>query len=271
MQGISAIRLGSCCFLVLLWAGPEARPAHAAPPQLSLSAYRALGQTDLRQNGVNMVGAGTLSSPQGVAVDRDGHLYVADTFNHRVLAWASVTGFQNGDSATIVLGQPSPRQSNPYGIGPKGFSFPMSLSVDPSTGNLYVADFGNSRVLRFPKPFANLTGVEPDAVYGQPDFATHSANSSGVTAHTINQPRGVSVDGQGNLWVADTGNNRILRFPAAVLDATNPDADFALGQPDLHSASANHNAAVSASGFNQPAGLAFDSQNSLYVADYLNT
>src|SRR5579872_5994722 len=75
-------------------------PWATAQAQLSLSAYRALGQTDLRQNGVNMVGAGTLSAPQAVAVDHDGHLYVADTSNHRVLGWASATGFQNGDPAT---------------------------------------------------------------------------------------------------------------------------------------------------------------------------
>src|SRR5207245_3532000 len=86
----------------------------------------------------------------------------------------------------------------------------------------------------------------------------------------MNGPRGVAVDAQGNLWVADMGNNRILHFPAAVLNATNPAADFALGQPDLHSASPDHGAAVSASGFNQPTALAFDAQNNLYVADYLN-
>src|SRR5579872_7473005 len=77
-----------------------------AQTQLSLSAYRALGQMDLRQNGTNMVGAGTLASPQGVTVDHDGHLYVADTSNHRVLAWISATAFQNADPATLVLGQP---------------------------------------------------------------------------------------------------------------------------------------------------------------------
>src|SRR2546426_7708253 len=121
MQGITSTGFGHYRLLALLMAGLAAAPTAAGQPQLSLSAYRALGQTDLRQNGVNMVGAGTLSSPQAVAVDHDGHLYVADTFNHRVLAWSSATGFQNGDPATIVLGQPSPQQSNEYGIGPKGF------------------------------------------------------------------------------------------------------------------------------------------------------
>ena len=271
MQWITSIGFGSYGLLSLLMGALAATPATAGQAQLSLSAYRTLGQTDLRQNGVNMVGPGTLSSPQAVAVDHDGHLYVADTSNHRVLGWANAAGFQNGAPASIVLGQPNPQQSNPYGIGTKGFAFPFSVSVDPITGNLYVADLNNSRVLRFPKPFANPTRVEPDAVYGQPDFATRSPNSSGVTEHTMNAPRGVAVDGQGNLWVADTGNHRVLHFPAAVLNATNPAADFALGQPDLHSARANQGAAVSASGFNQPDALAFDAQNNLYVADYLNS
>src|SRR5207249_2114573 len=51
----------------------------------------------------------------------------------------------------------------------------------------------------------------------------------------------------------------------------NPSADLVLGQPDLASARANHGAALSAIGFNAPTGLAFDAQNNLYVADFLNT
>src|SRR5579872_1642141 len=215
-----------------------------AQTQLSLSAYRALGQVDLRQNGTNMVGAGTLNSPQSVTVDHNGHLYVADSQNHRVLAWTSAAGFQNGDPATLILGQPNSQQSNPLGIGTKGFNFPQSVSVDPVTGNLYVADLGDNRVLRFPAPFANPTRVEPDAVYGQPDFATRSPNSGGISEHFLYAPRGVALDAQGNLWVADTGNNRLLRFPVAVLNATNPAADLVLGQPDFHSAAPNRGAAL---------------------------
>src|SRR5437899_3363537 len=104
---------------------------------LSPSAYRALGQPDLRQNGVNMVAAGTLSGPSALALDANGHLYVADTFNHRVQAWVSSTAFQNGAPADLILGQPSPQHSNQLGIGVKGFSFPFSVAVDPISGNLY--------------------------------------------------------------------------------------------------------------------------------------
>ncbi|HKX00124.1 MAG TPA: NHL repeat-containing protein, partial [Bryobacteraceae bacterium] len=246
---------------------------------LSQSAYRALGQPDLRQNGVNMVAAGTLAGPQALALDSAGHLYVADTFNHRVQAWANAGAFQTGAPADLILGQPTPQHSNQLGIGVKGFSYPFDLAVNPTTMDLYVADYGDNRVLRFPKPFANPTRVEPDAVYGQPDFNTRTPDSSGVTARTMRGPRGVAFDGQGNLWVADAGNNRVLRFPAGVLNNSNPSADLVLGQPDFLSAGANRGGAISAAGFNMaavpqlvpPVGLAFDAQNNLYVADFQNT
>src|SRR5579864_2143417 len=74
---------------------------------LSSSAYRVLGQPDLLQNGVNMVDAAGFALPQGITVDGQGHLYVADTYNHRVLAWSSAAGFQTGDAAALTLGQPT--------------------------------------------------------------------------------------------------------------------------------------------------------------------
>ncbi len=243
----------------------------AGQAQLSLSAYRALGQTDLYQNGVNMVSADTLASPEAVAVDSAGHLYVTDTSNHRVLAWTSAAGFQNGQAAELVLGQPNPQQSNQHGIGPNGLSYPWGAAVDPITGDLYVADSGDNRVVRFPKPFANPTSVQPDAVYGQPDFATVAPDSSGITQHTLYGPRGVAFDAQGNLWVADTGNNRLLRFPAASLNKVNPAADLVLGQPDFHSGNPDRGGAISASGFDAPFAVAFDTKNNLYVADFVNT
>src|SRR5204863_8389040 len=143
------------------------------------------------------------------------HVCISDTRNARVLAWQDARSYQIGDPPTLVLGQPGPQYSRPLGIGTKGFNTPLGLAVDAGTGNLYVADSGNSRVLRFPSPFANPTRVEPDAVYGQPGFTT---NAPGASASLMNRPRSVTVDGGGNLWVADTGNHRVIRFGAASLD-----------------------------------------------------
>ena len=138
----------------------------AAEAQLSGSAYRVLGQPDLRQNGVNMVLGAELFGPGGLALDASEgqvRLYVADTRNHRVLAWADARSYRNDGAADLALGQPSRQYFTPMGIGPKALNTPAGLAVDPA-GRLYVADSGNHRVLRFPKPFGNGLRAEPDAV-----------------------------------------------------------------------------------------------------------
>ncbi len=243
-----------------------------AQAQLSPSAYRVLGQSDFRLDGLNMVQGVELYSPNGIAIDsRNGqtHIYITDTGNSRVLAWADAAMYQIGDAPGLVLGQPGPQYSNPLGIGVKGFNTPTGIAVDPTTGNLYVADTGNNRVLRFPSPFANPTRAEPDAVYGQSSF---SVNTAATTSTGLNAPRGVAFDSAGNLWIADTGNHRIVRYPASALNnPTQPAADQVLGQKDLSSGSANGGGQISASGFDTPIALAFDSQNNLYVSDLNNT
>jgi uncharacterized protein (TIGR03437 family) len=217
-----------------------------------------------------MVDGSGFSSPTGLAVDSDGHLYVADSANNRVQAFTSASAFQNGEPAALTLGQATARNSTALGIGVKGFGSPWSVAVDPVTGNLYVADPGNNRVLRFPKPFSNPARVEPDAVFGEPDFNTRTANSGGISAHSMSAPLGVAFDSHANLWVADTGNNRVLRFLAAVLNDQSPAADLVLGQPDFHSAAANAGKDVSAAAFNTPTALAFDAHGDLYVSDSVN-
>jgi uncharacterized protein (TIGR03437 family) len=219
-----------------------------------------------------MVQGVELYNPVGLALDsRTGetHIYISDTRNNRVLAWRSISAYQIGDPPALVLAQPSALYSGPLGIGIKGLTTPLGLAVNPQNGDLYVADFGDNRVVRFRDPFSNPTRIEPDAVYGQPGFATHTAGAA--TASTMSQPRAVAFDSSGNLWVSDSGFNRILRFAASALDSpTPPPADTVVGQKDFVSSSADQGAGVSATGLDTPTGIAFDAQSNLYVADANN-
>ena len=240
--------------------------------QVSSTAYRALGQRDLHQNGLNMVEGLELLGPSGLALDSRGgqlRIYISDTGNHRVLAWQDARSYQIGDPPALVLGQSGRQFSTQLGIGPKGFNTPLGMAVHPTTGDLYVADSLNNRVLRFPEPFLNPTRVEPDAVYGQPDF---NRVSTAIAKNILNKPRSVAFDAAGNLWVADTGNNRVLRFNAAVLNSTTPpDADIVIGQKDFISNTTNAGGTISAAGLDSPAAITFDSQGNLYISDFNNT
>ena len=242
--------------------------------QISSSAFRVLGQPDLRRNSFNSVDGSEFRAPSGLALDtRAGaaRLYVADFGNHRVLGWSDAQAFQNGATADLVLGQPNLQQSSPLGIGNSGLNGPSAVAVDPATGNLYVSDTANNRVLRFEDPFANLDRVEPSRVYGQPNFNSNAANNGGLSAKTLRGPTGLRFDVSGNLWICDSGNHRIVRYPLAALESDNPEADLVLGQELFTEGAANSSdGQVSASGFNTPLSLAFHSDGSMYVADTQN-
>ncbi|MBI1353828.1 MAG: hypothetical protein GC160_05730 [Acidobacteria bacterium] len=243
------------------------------PGQVSNSALRVLGQINLRQNGFNSVEGAEMATPGGVAIDeRDGeiHVYVADTANNRVLAWRDARSLSNGATADIALGQPSLRHTVGRGIGAKGLDGPVAAAVNPATGDLYVADTNDNRVVRFLNPFENTARVEPDKVYGQPDFTEVRANYPVPGPRTMRTPTGLSFDAAGNLWIIDSGNHRVLRYPAASLDADQPEADVALGQPNFTEIRANSGASVSATGFNLPVSAAVHPNGSLYVADASN-
>jgi sugar lactone lactonase YvrE len=229
----------------------------------------------------------------GVLIDKTvkpNRMYVVDCNNNRILGFESTTP-KNG--ADIVLGQPNFETS--YGNGDSCaqlfpyrqsslastlcFTNPTQISIAETVvrvtitvdekGNLFVPDIFNNRVLMYKNPFG--TDTVADEVWGQADFAGNEPNRGTKNAanNTIwfTERAAVALDSQGNLWVADSGNNRVLRFPKdAKSGVITKEADIVLGQADF-SANGEWGFNRTNSQFWYPIGVQTDLKGNVYVCD----
>jgi DNA-binding beta-propeller fold protein YncE len=130
---------------------------------------------------------GTFSHLQGIAIDPEGNVYVADTGNNRIQVFTS-----NGTYISkfpSVWGEFGPRDGR--------LTSPEGVAIDPSSGNVYVADTGNNRIQVFT---SNGSIISKWGEYGTNDGMLRS-------------PAGIAVDpSSGNVYVADKDNHRIQVF-----------------------------------------------------------
>jgi streptogramin lyase len=139
--------------------------------------------------------------PYAVAADAGGAFYVADYRNHRVRKVAP-----DGTVSTLVGGEAGYVDGSPLEAR---FSSPRGIAID-SANNLYVVDTGNSRIRKIGPDgtVSTLAGGEAGFADGQGDAAR------------FNDPRGIAVDKQGHVYVADTGNHRIRKITPEGLVST---------------------------------------------------
>ena len=226
-----------------------------------------LGQPSLNANTPGTTQT-TMNAPTGVHVDQDGRLWVADTGNHRVLRFNNAAAqarrsqwrTASWDSRISYTGNPN------FGGGPaqNNFNTPTSVFVEPE-GDLWVADSQNHRVLRFANAALRADGDPATGVLGHDGYESSARNrESHVGPETMAEPVAVYVEKSGrDLWVADSGNHRVLRFDAAYFKANGADADGVLGQPDFNTAVP----ATTQSGFYLCGGVAGSDTGALYVND----
>jgi sugar lactone lactonase YvrE len=221
-----------------------------------------IGQTNLfEKNSTVPPTASSLSEPEGMSVDpATGKLFIADAGNSRLLRFASEISYQNGGSAEAVLGQSSFITFAP-GLGPAGMDHPKGVFLD-SSGRLWIADTRNRRILRFDNAATISSGANADAVIGQASFATNA--SSGAGPHSgFEEPVGIFGDDNDHLWVADYMLHRILRFDNAPALSGVVAANAVLGQPDF----SEFTPGLSAKKLDGPWGIWLDKNGSLWVAE----
>jgi len=251
----------------------------SGPPSSSGSPYaalRLLGQVgfDLRERNLlegkefQFISAYS-EATGGIAIDPSSdppRLYIADTYNNRILCFADARRIRPGDVADRVIGQPNLRSSVvnwPIGRSDArnevGLFWPTGLAVDAG-GNLYVADRGNGRVLRFRRPFDQPPGpIAADLVLGQANFNRRDIDPS---ASTMGEPYGLAFTGRGWLAVSDRSFNRVLLFEGPEF-RNGQAAVKVFGQSDFLSIAAGGGAG----GLNAPRDVAIDGDDRLYVAD----
>lgn len=196
------------------------------------------------------------STPIGLAIDADDCLYVADFHNHRVLV------FHDGESRAFrVYGQAgdfTTQGENRNGVSVESLCNPMGVAVDPR-GNVYIADEANHRVL-----FFNAGETSATRIYGQADACGHQANNGGapVDASSLFCPRGLALDSNDNLYVADCDNHRVLFFPAGQTVATR-----VYGQADDLGSAEPHKGGLCSGSLSYPVAVAVDAEGNVYIVD----
>lgn len=210
-----------------------------------------IGQPDFVTGTSNTTQNG-LKQPGGAAFDADGNLWVVDFGNNRILQYGpQLTTDMN---ASLVLGQAN-FTSNVPATTNSGLAGPHYIAFDAS-GDLWVTDSGNNRVLEFKPPLAN--GMTASLVIGQANFVS---NGAATTPMGLSFPTGVAFDSAGNLWAGDSANNRVLQFMPPFTNGMS--ASLVLGQASFTTSAA----ATTQSGLSGPFGIAFDSSGALAVAD----
>ena len=194
--------------------------------------------------------AAELNSPTGLALDAAHTLSIADQLNHRIRQVANQT-----QVISTVAGNGTAGYSGDKAQATAAeLNSPFGVVVDGS-GNIYIADSVNN-VIRMVTPGDVITTIAGDNALG----AGYSGDNGAPTAAQLAGPSALALDAAGNLYIADTGNNRIRKvsFSANTIVSVAGTGNLGFTGDGFPAVNAELNA---------PRGIAFDSAGNLYIAD----
>ncbi|MFC1800608.1 Ig-like domain-containing protein [Nanoarchaeota archaeon] len=198
------------------------------------------------------------NGPMDIYVDSNGDIYVADTNNHRVSKWNSsathigwIGSAQNGWWTT---------SGGTAGSDYQSFDLPSGVFVD-SSGNIYVGDSNNDRISQWDSS-ANAQGWLGGATNG---WQTSTAPTSGTDYQSFDNPTGVFLDSNGNMYVSDSVNNRISKWNGS----GNAQGWVGGGQNGLQTGN-SPTWGTDYQSFDNPVGIYVTSTGAIYIADKAN-
>ncbi len=190
-----------------------------------------------------------LFEPYDVAVDPSGNMYIADSLNNRIRK------VDTSGVITTVAGNGTAGYSGDGGLATSAsLNKPIGIATD-LTGNIYIADSSNNRIRK-----VDTSGVITTVVGN--GTAGYSGDGGLATSASLNKPSGIATDLTGNIYIADSSNNRIRKVDTSgVITTVAGDGTAAYSGDD--------GAATSAS-INFPTGVFVDTVGNIYIADYFN-
>ncbi len=187
-----------------------------------------------------------LNAPTGLTADGSGNLFIADRDNNRIRKVDS-----NGNISTVAGDGTAGFGGDGGAAATAKLNAPTGLTTDGS-GSLFIADRDNRRIRK-----VTASGMI-STVAGTGSTGYNGDGGTSLSA-TFTTPSGVTVDGAGNLLIADSGNHRIRKVNASGIIST-------VAGNGIYGFSGDNGAATSAQ-LAFPSGIAVDSSNNLYIAD----
>ena len=223
-----------------------------------------------------------LDLPGGAVVDGAGNLYVADTAHHRIRMVCDVTGAPtptatiqgttctNAGIISTIAGDGDPRYSGDGGpASSASVSSPGYVALD-GAGNLYIADTGNN-VIRMINAATGVISTIAGNINGTVCGGANDSVGDGcpATQARLNQPQGVTLDTAGNLYIADTSNQRI-RYVSLATQTISTIAGNGFTNANGTGAYNGDNIPAGTAELNFPYAVAFDPAGDMYIPDSAN-
>lgn len=232
------------------------------------TADRVMGHANFTENEANRLDASTagiradtLSEPTDVYYDGS-KVVIADSGNHRVLIFDSITG-NHSQAADVVIGQVNKTEAKLRSPAANTLNAPNGVLISEN-GRLLISDSGNNRVLIF-NSVPTSDNENASKVIGQTSL---TASGSGTSSSRLSNPQDIHSDGDSKLMIADRGNHRVLIYDS-IPGTDGAIAQTVLGQANFTSSAANRGEDPDSDSLNGPMGV-FTNGTIFWVSDTLN-